>query len=208
MNVILVHGFLNRGGILRGLVAHLTAAGHTCFAPSLKPCDARSGLPALAEQLDRVIDAALPEDSRFAVIGFSMGALVGRYYMQELGGHRRTDAFFSIGGPHAGTISAYVYPSEGAHQMRPRSDFLARLDRTADRLSGFPITCYWSPYDVMIRPQTSAQWSRGEHVRIPALMHSLMVFDRRLYRDIEQRLSLIRPGQSPEPTSPARFSVR
>lgn len=208
MNVILVHGFLNRGGILRGLVAHLTAAGHTCFAPSLKPCDARSGLPALAEQLDRVIDAALPEDSRFAVIGFSMGALVGRYYMQELGGHRRTDAFFSIGGPHAGTISAYVYPSEGAHQMRPRSDFLARLDRTADRLSGFPITCYWSPYDVMIRPQASARWSRGEHVRVPALMHSLMVFDRRLYRDIEQRLSLIRPGQSPEPASPARFGVR
>jgi len=208
MNVILVHGFLNRGGILRGLTAHLTAAGHSCFAPSLKPCDARCGLPVLARQLDRAIVAALPENPRFAIVGFSMGALIARYYMQELGGHRRTDAFFSIGGPHAGTISAYAYPSEGAHQMRPGSDFLARLDRTADRLGGFPITCYWSPYDVMIRPLASARWRRAEHVRVPALLHSLMAFDRRLYRDIEQRLSLIQPDHSPEPapasvTSPA-----
>ena len=193
MNIILVHGFLNRGGILGGLKRHLTSAGHQCFAPSLKPCDARCGLPALAVQLGEFIDATLPAGARFALVGFSMGALISRYYLQELGGYRRVDAFFSIGGPHAGTVSAYAYPSQGVCQMRPKSDFLAQLDRSVDRLAGMPVACYWSPYDLMIRPSASAQWQRGEQVRIPALIHSLMVFDRRLYRDVERRLSALAP---------------
>ena len=195
MNIVLVHGFLNRGGILRGLAGHLTAAGHTCFLPSLKPCDARCGLPALADQLDQYINASLADGSRLAIVGFSMGAMVARYYLQELGGYRRANAYFSICGPHAGTISAYIYPSAGAYQMRPGSEFLTQLDQTADRLADMPITCYWTPYDLMIRPLESARWSRAEHVRLPALIHSLMVFDRRLYRDIEQRLSVIIKNQ-------------
>ena len=139
--------------------------------------------------------------SRFAIIGFSMGALVVRYYLQELGGYRRADAFFSICGPHAGTLTAYMYPSEGVYQMRPRSEFLIRLDQSADRLAGIPITCYWTPFDLMVRPIESAKWLRAEHVRIPAPLHSIMVFDRRLYRDIEQRLFVIRPNPSLELTA-------
>ena len=193
MNIVLVHGFLNSGGILRRLAAHLTAAGHTCFIPTLKPCDARCGLPVLADQLGRFIDETLPDGSHFAIVGFSMGALVVRYYLQELGGYRRSEAFFSICGPHAGTMSAYMYPSEGVSQMRPRSKLLAQLDQTVDRLDGIPITCYWTPFDLMIRPISSARWSRAELVRIPALIHSMILFDRRLYRDIERRLSRIKP---------------
>lgn len=195
MNVVLIHGFLNRGGILRGLKHHLTLAGHTCFAPSLKPCDARCGLPAMAVQLGEFIGALLPDGAPFALVGFSMGALISRYYLQELDGFRRADAFFSIGGPHGGTVTAYAYPSEGVYQMRPKSDFLALLDDGVDRLAGIPITCYWSPYDMMVRPTASARWKRADHVRIPALVHSMMVSDRRLYHDIERRLSAVTPKE-------------
>ncbi|MGD1089988.1 MAG: alpha/beta fold hydrolase [Verrucomicrobiota bacterium] len=203
MNVVLVHGFLNRGGIMRGLAHHLTSAGHTCIVPSLKPCDARCGLPNLANQLGRFINESLSDGSRFAIVGFSMGALVARYYLQELGGCQRTDAFFSICGPHSGTLTAYMYPSEGVYQMRPNSKFLVRLNQTADHLAGISITCYWTPFDLMICPGESAKWPRSEHVRIPALLHSLVVFDRRLYRDIAQRLSATEPNKSPQPTATA-----
>jgi triacylglycerol lipase len=199
MNVVLVHGFLNRGGILRGLARHLTSIGHTCFVPSLKPCDARCGIPVLADQLGQFINASLSNDSRFSIIGFSMGALIVRYYLQELGGHLRIDSFFSICGPHAGTLTAYIYPSQGVYQMRPRSEFLTRLDQSADRLAGVPITCYWTPFDLMVLPHKSAKWPRAEHVRIPAPIHSMVVFDRRLYRDVEQRLAVV-SNQSLKPT--------
>ena len=196
MNIVLVHGFLNRGGILGRLAAHLNSVGHVCFTPSLKPCDARCGLPALARELRCFIDTTLPEDSGFAIVGFSMGALVSRYYLQELGGSERVYAFFSIGGPHAGTVNAYLYPSEGVYQMRPHSEFLTQLDRTADRLAGIPITCYWSPFDLMIRPLASARLPKAQHVRVPSFVHSLLVLDRRLHRDIERRLSEMPPSKA------------
>ncbi len=199
MNIVLVHGFLNRGGILSRLAAHLTAAGHRCFVPTLTPADARGGLPAMAAQLADYIEGAVPRTERFVLVGFSMGALLSRYYLQELGGRTRAIAFFSLCGPHAGTVNAYLYPSAGARQMRPGSEFLAGLDATAERLRGLPIVCYWTPYDLMIRPLASARWSPGESVRIPVLVHSLMVFDRRLYKDIAVRIEKLaaRPMLSP-----------
>jgi triacylglycerol lipase len=195
MNVVLVHGFLNSGRILRRLARHLTSAGHACFIPSLKPSNARGGLRELAEQLKGFIDATLPEGARFALVGFSMGALISRYYLQELEGYRRVEAFFSIGGPHAGTWTAYAYRSEGVRQMRPGSDFLRRLDQSVDRLTGIPITCYWSPYDLMVRPTASARWPQAtEQVRIAAPVHSWLIFDRRLHEDIERRLAAMPPN--------------
>lgn len=199
MNIVLVHGFLNRGGILSPLAAHLRSAGHTCYTPSLKPCDARCGLPALGQSLRTYVSQHLPPGSRFALIGFSMGAIVGRYYLQELGGVERVQAFFSIAGPHQGTFSAHLYPSLGVRQLRSGSDFLRQLADGASRIKHIPITCYWTPYDIMIRPLSSTRMDIGETVRIPALQHSLLVFDQRLHTDIERRLALlsVEPKHSP-----------
>jgi triacylglycerol lipase len=192
MNVILVHGIFNRGGIMARLGRSLTEAGHTCFAPSLKPCDARTGLPVLAEQLRQFVDATLPGDSPFAVVGLSMGAIVARFYLQELNGCTRTRAFFSIAGPHAGTRLAYIYPTVGGRELRPNSAFLKRLQTTVTRLAGVPITCYWTPYDIMIRPLASTRLHGADHVRIPSPLHSLLVFDRRLHLDIACRLERLK----------------
>src|SRR5690349_13788574 len=85
MNVVLVHGFLDRASIMSGLVRHLAPA-HACFAPTLKPSDARGGLSPLAGQLKTFVASAFPPNARFALIGYSMGAIIGRHYLQELGG--------------------------------------------------------------------------------------------------------------------------
>lgn len=191
MNVILVHGFLNRGGILRRVARHLTDSGHACFLPSLRPCDARQGLRALAYQLSDYIEANLGPRQRFALVGFSMGAIVARYYLQELRGWERAEAFFSIAGPHGGTLTAYLYPGAGVAELRPGSPFLRALDASAHRLARIPFTCYWTPFDLMIRPLTSARWPGAEHVRILTPLHSLLVVDSRLCRDIERRLAAI-----------------
>ncbi len=191
MNIVLVHGFLNRGGILATLARRLTDAGHTCHTPSLRPCDARHGLPALAEQLEQLIAKTISPEARIAVVGFSMGAVVSRYYLQELGGGLRTDAFFSIAGPHRGTRSAYLYPGLGALQMRPNSPFLRTMAEHAGAMAKTPVTCYWTPFDLMIRPIESARMAGAEQVRILAPIHSLLVFNRKLSTDIERRLAAL-----------------
>jgi len=175
---------------MRRLAARLEAEGYICHAPSLRPCDARRGLAQLGRALAEYVEQVVPAGERFAIVGFSMGAIVSRYYMQEVGGAKRVVAFFSVAGPHSGTRSAYFYPG-GIRQLRPRSKFLRELEVTADRLGDLPITCYWTPYDLMIRPLSSTRWNRGEHVRIPALQHSLLVMDSRLHSDIVRRLSRV-----------------
>lgn len=192
MNVVLVHGIFDNEASMGPLARFLISAGHHCVAPSLTPNDGRSGLPALAAQLAEFLRKSFLPHSRFAVVGFSMGAMVSRHYLQELGGHSRAIAYFSICGPHAGTLTAYLYPSEGARQLRPLSDFLVRLDSTRERLANIPTTCYWTPFDLMVIPVKSARWSMGDAVRIPALLHPLMLTDRRLFHDLASRLEQCR----------------
>jgi triacylglycerol lipase len=202
MNLVLVHGFLDHGTIMRGIAGHLASAGHSCLVPSLKPSDARHGIGPLAESLGRTIAENLPPDARFALIGFSMGSLVCRHYLQELGGISRAEAFFSIAGPHAGTLTAYLYPGLGTRQMRPGSSYLAGLDQTTGALGDLPVVCYWSPMDLMILPHSSARWPRGELVRVWAPVHTMLLFNRRLQRDIAQRLESL-PSHPRERQVPA-----
>jgi triacylglycerol lipase len=188
MKVVLVHGFLDTGRIMESMARHLDGDGHHCLVPSLRPNDGRDGLPAMARQLQDFLEGELEEGERFALVGFSMGTLISRYYLQELDGHRRVEAFFSISGPHDGTWTAYLYPGEGVRQMRPGSSFLRSLDNSSHPLESLPVTCYWTPFDLMIIPADSCRWSRGEEVRIPSLVHRWMVSDRRLLQDLSERL--------------------
>lgn len=189
MNVVLVHGLLDRASIMRGVARRLTAAGHTCYSPTLTPSDARTGLVALAAQLEHFIATELPAGARLTLVGFSMGALVCRYYLQELGGAARTEMFFSLAGPHAGTLTAYLYPGQGAREMRPDSGFLRRLNENAEQLARLPTVCYWSPLDFIVIPGRSARMARAQNVRLMFSFHPLLVFDQRICRDIEHRLA-------------------
>ncbi len=173
---------------MSGLSRHLTAHGHSCLSPSLKPSDARSGLAVLSGQLGQFISRSLPPDSRLALVGYSMGALVCRHYLQELDGRNRVAAFFSLAGPHAGTLTAFLYPGRGAEEMRPGSAFLRRLDETSGRLSGIATVCYWSPLDPFVIPTKSACLDGTEHVRLPYSFHPILTHDRRVRRDIARRL--------------------
>jgi triacylglycerol lipase len=212
MNLVLVHGFLDSARIMSGLARYLSNAGHSCFSPPLKPSDARSGLSALSDQLERFVADSLPLDARFALIGYSMGALVCRHYLQERGSRRRVEAFYSLAGPHAGTVAAFLYPGQGAREMRPKSAFMRRLDEGAESLSNLPIVCYWSPIDPLVVPASSARMRGAEHVRIPLGFHPLLTLDRRIHRDIARRLAGQQPNKATGATTlrampPAKHEV-
>lgn len=196
MNVVLVHGFLNKPSIMRGLSKALSDEGHVCHAPSLSPRDGRNGIGELSGQLGEYIRRTIPRDEEFAIVGFSMGALVARHCIQEGEGHGRLRAFFSIAGPHQGTYSAFLFPGRGAREMRWKSGFLQGLNARSARLDRVPTVSYWTPFDVTIRPISSAKLAFGETVRVPAPFHSLMLFDRRLHIDIARRLAAVAPSTS------------
>jgi triacylglycerol lipase len=146
----------------------------------LDPADGRAPIPELARQVQIQVDAMLQRYGcpRIDLVGFSMGALASRYYLQRCGGRERVRRFVSISGPHAGTWTAYALPFAGVRQMRPGSELLRGLDADADPWGEVEVHCVYTSLDLMIRPPTSSilRGARATHcVRVP--LHRWMIHD-------------------------------
>ena len=188
MKVVLVHGFLERGNAYKILRKRLAKKNISCLTIRLTPCDARDGLEALAQQMKLQIEEAYGSKEPISVVGFSMGGLVSRYYLQNLGGADRCQQLITISSPHSGTHIAKCYPSKGAVQMRPGSQFLKQLEATENQLGDMPIVSYRTPLDLMILPSSSSTWERATNRAYPILMHPLMLSNPFVLRDVEKQL--------------------
>jgi triacylglycerol lipase len=192
--VVLVHGILEDGVSFEPLRQRLVSHGIQCHVPQLKPSDARDGIDKLAESLKEGIDKEFGPDERFALVGFSMGGLVSRYYLQNLGGAERCETFITVSSPPHGTKMAYAYPGKGARQMRPGSPFLKELEATEDRLGDIPVVSYRTPMDLIILPTESSVWERAENHSHPVILHPLMLYSKPVLDDIEKRMVIDKTG--------------
>jgi len=179
---------MNTGAHFRLMQQRLEKSGDTCYSPTLTPWDGRGGLENLAAQLKQDINARYGPDQKITLIGFSMGGIISRYYLQELGGATRCETLITISSPHHGTKTAWLYPTKGAEQMRPGSEFLNHLTATENRLGKIKAISYHTPLDLMILPARSSVWDRAENVAFPVAAHPLMLLSNTVISDIEKRL--------------------
>jgi len=177
--VILVHGFADNSGKMRALAAYLRARGWTVYTPTVSPSWGQVGLDVLARQLAAYIDATLPRGEKFDLVGFSMGALVSRYYLQRMDGARRVTRFVTLGAPHHGSMLAWFIQNDGCRQMRPGSNFLNDLNSDPAAFQTVRLTSIWTPFDLSIIPSVSSEMPQARNCRINVILHPLLVFDRR-----------------------------
>lgn len=188
-DVVLVHGILDTSWTLRALDRSLTEAGFRTHIVNLVPNDGRAPLPALADQVRAKIDASIPEDNRFSLVGFSMGGLIARYYAQRLADPARIDALVTIASPHRGTWLAWFSPQPGVRQMRPGSDFLRDLDADVDEFQNLRWTTIRTPLDLMILPSTSSKLDWADNTTFTVIAHPLIIFDQRVISRTIEALS-------------------
>ncbi|ABV88943.1 esterase/lipase family protein [Shewanella pealeana] len=189
MKVVLVHGIFNTGHVMRLLQKRLQQAGHQCFSPTISPFDGRHGIEHAAKELSQQIDAVYGVDANIVLVGFSMGGIVGRYYLQQLGGARRVSQFFSLSTPHNGSYLAYLpYPSKGIKQLRPKSALLAELARSEAVLEGVKLYSYWTPIDFTIVPSSSSFWRVANNKRFIIILHLSVIFSRRIAKAINNEI--------------------
>lgn len=185
MIFVLVHGINDTSHVFKTMQTTLESQGHRCIVPSLAPNNGSKGLEYLAKQLQDVISIETAGvESHIGLVGFSMGGLISRYYLQELEGHKIISHFFSISAPHHGTVLAYLSLNLGVSQMRLGSDFLRSLAQGAERLQGLACYSYWTPFDLMILPPTSSIWEAAENIKVKALCHPFMLTNDRVIADI------------------------
>ena len=189
MNILLLHGIFDSGRIFAPMIAVLEAKGHRCFAPSFVPADAREGIEPLAQFVAQYVAEHLPPNQPFALVGFSMGGIVARYYLQNLGGAARVRVFFTISSPHAGSLWSYVYPGLGAKDLRPRSPLLLQLCATEVSLADLPIHNYWTSFDLTVFPAVNCRWGRANSEQdVRGLWHRWMVKHPKVLAGITRKL--------------------
>jgi triacylglycerol lipase len=168
----------------------LSDLGWTVYSLDLIPANGDAELNVLAEQLSKFIDQNVPAGQPFDLVGFSMGGLVSRYYVQRMGGINRVQRFITLSSPHNGTIAAYGSTRPGCLQMRPNSDFLNDLNRDLPMLEQLNFTSIWTSLDLIILPAKSSELSVGTNIQISVPLHPWMVRDRRVIREIVARLKM------------------
>jgi triacylglycerol lipase len=183
--IVLVHGIGDTARLFRHMAAGLEREGRAVYALDLVPNNGEAGIDELAGQLAAYIGAKFSAGRLVDLVGFSMGGLVCRYYLQRMGGLARVRRFIAIASPHRGTWTAHLRGNRGARQMRPGSDFLRDLNADVDALKRIAVTSVWTPFDLMILPARSAVLGRSIRVHVPA--HALMARDRRV-GELVQRL--------------------
>lgn len=193
MNVLLVHGIFNDGSDFNPMVRALREAGHVCFVPALKPWDARYGIVDLAQKLETYVNETLPEGEAFALVAFSMGCLVSRWYVQEIVRFQRVAAFFAIAGPHSGTYLGYGYFGDGARDMRPGSMFLQRLAKSQGGFSAIPTYAYRGRFDHMILPNRSCEWAMAQNLVVSSCYHPRVPANKQVIDGVLNALAALEP---------------
>ncbi len=176
-SVLLIHGIEDTGAVFNTMASYLRQMGWPVYTLDLVPNNATLGLDILAQQIsDYVLNNFAPQQP-IDLVGFSMGGIVSRYYVQKLGGFKRVQRLITISSPHHGTLMAYASQRQGCLQMRSNSQFLQDLNTDAQILDRLNFTSIWTPYDLMIVPAKSSQMPVGKEIIVRVLLHPAMLTD-------------------------------
>jgi triacylglycerol esterase/lipase EstA (alpha/beta hydrolase family) len=187
--VLLVHGITDTSHKMRKIASHLRDLGWQVYDIDLIPNNGDAKLEILAQQVADLVSRTFATHQHIDLVGFSMGGLVCRYYLQRLGGLDRVQRFISISTPHQGTLAAYFSVRPGCIQMQPNHKFMTDLDRDVEILNRLNFTSLWTPFDLIILPPSSSQLGIGTEIALPVLAHALMVADRRCLEAIATALT-------------------
>lgn len=176
--VVLVHGFFATAGVFRPLRSRLLRelpghAGHPVQIASFTHAPGMS-VRRIAESLGRLVDK-IP--GRIHLVGHSLGGLVARYYVQELGGDARVRQTISLASPFHGTTLAHPFPVLVGRELRSDSSTLVRLRGRASAFAHVPHLSLFGTGDLVVRPFKSAVFPIGDVVELPGLGHNTLLYD-------------------------------
>jgi triacylglycerol lipase len=176
--VVLTPGYEDDARKVRRLVARVHQAGRAVLALSPQPSDGTVPIEVLAQRLAEQVDDTLGPATPFDFFGFSMGGLIGRVYLQQLGGSARVRRFVTLATPHRGTWSAHFVGGKPAvAQMRTGSPFLAALNADPAHLDAVRFTALWTPLDLSITPAHHAFLPGRPHQVVYSPFHGTLLMD-------------------------------
>ena len=189
VNVVLVHGIWDNGRIFDPMVRVLEREGRACFAPDLLPNDGHLGIRPLTRQLAGKIDARFGPSAPVVLVGFSMGGLVARDYVENVAANPcRVRGVFLVASAGEGTLWANLSPRAGQRDMAIGSPFLRALNAEDAAWKTIPLHAYWTPFDLMVVPAVHSRWPERAATCVFCPVHPWMPRNRQVIADIAARL--------------------
>jgi len=176
--IVLIHGLWNNSEIFKQVFKKLDKHKVEYFAPTLLHKFGMVSIKELAKSLDKEIVYNLGTETEIDIVGFSMGGIIGRYWIKKLKGFKRTKRFISIGSPHKGTLTAQIiprYPLKGISEMKINSGLLKELSLENNRLDYIDCISFYTIWDLMVFPGWNAYLPRGKKISLNILKHKNLV---------------------------------
>ncbi len=176
--IILIHGLWNTADIFSSITTKLDEIGIEYFAPTLKHKYGMTSIVELTNFLNEFILEKYGLEKELDILGFSMGGIIGRYWIKKFDGYKRTRRFITVGSPHKGTLTSQLvpkYPFRGISEMKINSCLLRELssyDYLLDRINCISFFTYW---DLMVFPGWRSYMNKGEKVSLNIFKHKNLV---------------------------------
>ena len=176
--IFLVHGLWNNPKLFEKLIKKIKEDDYQLYRPHLPHKFGKTSLRRLAKDLDSKIEELVGPEIEIDIVGFSMGGLISRLWLQKHNGFLRTKRFFSIGTPHFGTYTAQMIPSSfmpGIAEMKRGSSLLSQLNNDITTLEKVECTSFFTRWDLMSFPGWQAKLSIGDSYHLPVLTHKELI---------------------------------
>tara|TARA_B100000965_G_scaffold394978_1_gene407870 strand:+ start:517 stop:1119 length:603 start_codon:yes stop_codon:yes gene_type:complete len=192
--IFFIHGLWNNPELFTKLIERTKKDDSHLYRPHLPHKLGKTSLLELARDLDSKIEEFVGSEKEIDIVGFSMGGLISRIWLQKYNGFLRTKRFFSIGTPHFGTYTAQLMPSSfmpGIAEMKRGSGLLSQLNNDLTSLEKIQCTSFFTKWDLMSFPGWQAKLSIGNSYALPVLTHkelitnpiSLDVLSKKIFED-------------------------
>ena len=176
--IILIHGLWNTSSIFSSITSKLDDIGIEYFAPTLKHSYGMTSILDLTNKLNELILEKYDLEKEIDILGFSMGGIIGRYWLQKFNGHKRTRRLISIGSPHKGTLMAQLvpeYPFRGISEMKINSRFIRELANNDFFLDGIECISFFTYWDLMVFPGWWTNLNLGKKISVKVFKHRNLV---------------------------------
>ena len=191
--LVLVHGLFDTPRLFSRLARRLELQHRPVLSPHLPHRFGATPLRKLAQKLDGLIQDHWGLETPIDLLGFSMGGVIARTWLQEFGGAKRTHRFISVGSPQQGTLTAQCIPAwlfAGIADMKRGSPLLRSLNDNYADLQTVECISFFCRWDLMVCPGWQAVLPIGKSTAVPVLTHQqLMSHPRSLDLLIESLLN-------------------
>ena len=176
--IILIHGLWNKADIFSKITSKLDEFEIEYFAPTLKHEYGMKSIIELTNLLNDLILEKYGYEKELDILGFSMGGIIGRYWIKKLNGYKRTRKFITVGSPHKGTLASQLvpkFPFRGIAEMKINSPLLRELSKSDYLLGGINCISFFTYWDLMVFPGWRANLNSGEKISLKIYKHKNLV---------------------------------